>query len=150
MEYITIEWNDKFSSPYDWYEIQDLISESEWDLPPQDLLNIYIHLNKDKINNHIWTNVVHRTLKKLSQTYNYKYDVFDFRDKHQKCNVILYRNPNKINKYQKKFWLVTDEDQKKIKKYYSLEEAQDDLFLNAQHNNQDLYLLETKNHRQGN
>ena len=150
MEYITIEWNDKFSSPYDWYEIQDLISESEWDLPPQDLLNIYIHLNKDKINNHIWTNVVHRTLKKLSQTYNYKYDVFDFRDKHQKCTVILYRNPNKINKYQKKFWLVTDEDQKKIKKYYSLEEAQDDLFLNAQHNNQDLYLLETKNHRQGN
>lgn len=149
MEYITLEWNDKFTSPYDWYEIQDFIAESEWDLPPQDLLNIYVHLNKDKINNHIWTNTVHGTLKKLSQTYNYKYDIFDFRDKHQKCSVILYRNPNKIYKYRKKFWLVTDEDQKTIKKFYTLEEAQDDLFFNVQINNQELFLLETKNHRQG-
>ena len=41
MEYLTLEWNDKFTSPYDWYEIQDLIADSEWDLPPQDLLNLY-------------------------------------------------------------------------------------------------------------
>ena len=149
MEYLTLEWNDKFTSPYDWYEIQDLIADSEWDLPPQDLLNLYIHLNKDKIDNHIWTNTVHGTLKKISQTYNYKHQIFDFRDKHQKCKVVLYKNPNKISKYQKKFWLVTDEDQKMIKKYYTIEEAQDDLFFNVQCNNKDLFLLETKNHKKG-
>ena len=42
MDNLTLEWNDKFSGLYSWYEIQDLIAESEWDLPPQDLLDYYI------------------------------------------------------------------------------------------------------------
>jgi hypothetical protein len=76
---VDIEWNDKFNSFYNWYEINDLIAESEWDLVPDDLLIFYVNSHKDKIDNHIWTNKVHNTLKKASQTYNYKYGFFDFR-----------------------------------------------------------------------
>ena len=50
MDNLTLEWNDKFSGLYSWYEIQDLIAESEWDLPPQDLLDYYIYKNQNKKN----------------------------------------------------------------------------------------------------
>jgi len=142
---IDIEWNDKFNSFYNWYEINDLIAESEWDLVPDDLLIFYVNSHKDKIDNHIWTNKVHNTLKKASQTYNYKYGFFDFRDKNQKCKVVLYKNPNKIDVSKNKFWLICNEKVDFIKKYNSLEDAQDDLFITSQKREDDLFLLETKN-----
>lgn len=144
-----IEWNDKFSSLYTWYEIQDLISESEWDLPPQDLLDFYILTNLDKINNDIWVNKVHYTLKKVAQVYNHKIGIYDFQDKNKKCSVILYKNPDKIRKYQNKIWLVCNEDLKYLKKYSSFDNAEDELSFVSQKNNDKFYLLETKHFRQG-
>ena len=38
------------------------------------------------IENNIWTNKVHYTLKKVAQSYNYKLGIYDYRDKHISCD----------------------------------------------------------------
>jgi hypothetical protein len=149
MDNLTLEWNDKFSGLYSWYEIQDLIAELEWDLPPQDLLDYYIYNNQNKITNNIWVNKVHFTLKKVAQVYNYKLGIYDFQDKNKKCSVILYRNPDKIRKYQMRMWLVCNSDLNYIKKYNSFDNAEDDLSLICQKQEGDFFLLETKNLKKG-
>lgn len=141
-----MEWNDKFTSLYTWYEIHDLIAETEWDLPSSDLLDLYINDNISKIEDHIWTNRVHRTLKKVAQTYNHKLQLYDFRDKNQKNRVILYKNVEKKKHIKNKFWIICDEKFDSIKKYSSLEDAQDILFLKMQKENDKVFLLESKNY----
>jgi hypothetical protein len=146
---LTLEWNDKFNSLYNWYEINDLIADSEWDLPPQDLLDSYIIKNIDNIQNNIWTNKVHNTLKKVAQSYNHSLGIYDYRDKNEKNKVILYKNPDKIKKNEKKFWLTCDETISFIKKHISFEDAQDELFLMSQKSEDIFFLLETKNYKLG-
>jgi uncharacterized protein (DUF608 family) len=73
--------------------------------------------------------------------------VFLILDKNQKCKVVLYKNPNKIDISKNKFWLICNEKVDFIKKYNSLEDAQDDLFITSQKREDDLFLLETKNFR---
>jgi len=146
---LTLEWNDKFNGLYTWYEINDLIADSEWDLPPQDLLDSYISKNIDNIKNNIWTNKVHNTLKKIAQSYNHNLGIYDYRDKNEKSKIILYKNPDKIKKDEKKFWLICNEKIDFIKKHISIEDAQDELFLISQKKEDIFFLLETKNYKLG-
>lgn len=139
-----IEWNDKFTSLYSWYEIHDLIAETEWDLPDSELLDLYIKDNVSKIKNNIWTNRVHKTLKKVAQTYNHKIEIYDYRDKNEKHKVILYKNSNRTKTNKNKFWVVCNEKFDFIKKYSSLEDAQDNFFLKMQKENDKIFLLESK------
>ena len=141
-----IEWNDKFNSLYSWYEIHDLIAETEWDLPDCELLDLYIKDNVSKIKNNIWTNRVHKTLKKVAQTYNYKIEIYDYHDKNEKNKVILYKNSNRIKTNKNKFWVICNEKFDFIKKYSSLEDAQDNFFLKMQKENDKIFLLESKNY----
>ena len=141
-----IEWNDKFTSLYTWYEIHDLIAETEWDLPSSDLLDLYIKDNLSKIEDHIWTNRVHGTLKKVAQTYNYKIQIYDYRDKNQKSRIVLYKNIEKKKNFKNKFWIICDQKFDSIKKYSSLEDAQDIFFLKTQKENDKIFLLENKNY----
>ena len=146
---LTLEWNDKFTSLYNWYEINDLIADSEWDLPPEDLLSLYVAKNIDNIENNIWTNKVHYTLKKVAQSYNYKLGIYDYRDKNLKSKIVLYKNPYKTKSNQYKFWLICNQKIDFIKKYSSFEDAQDDLFIVSQKKEDDFFLLETKNYKHG-